>query len=41
MIGGASHIVTGDRRHLLVKGRFQGIEIVSAADFLNLVSSNF
>jgi putative PIN family toxin of toxin-antitoxin system len=31
---GATHIVTGDRRHLLPLGTFQGIAIVSAADFL-------
>lgn len=37
-IGGASHIVTGDRRHLLPLGSYQGISIVSAADFFALVS---
>ena len=31
---GATHVVTGDRRHLLPLGSFQGIAIVSAADFL-------
>jgi putative PIN family toxin of toxin-antitoxin system len=31
---GATHVVTGDRRHLLALGSFQGILIVSAADFL-------
>ncbi|MCX7427348.1 MAG: putative toxin-antitoxin system toxin component, PIN family [Planctomycetia bacterium] len=31
---GATHIVTGYRRHLLPLGSFQGIAIVSAADFL-------
>ena len=30
----ATHIVTGDRRHLLPLGSFQGISIVTAADFL-------
>lgn len=40
MIGGATHIVTGDRHHLLPKGRVQGVEIVSAAYFLKSVSSN-
>ena len=38
VVGGASHIVTGDRRHLLPMGNYQGIPIVSAADFLALVS---
>jgi putative PIN family toxin of toxin-antitoxin system len=37
--GGASHIVTGDRRHLLPLGSYQGIAIVSAADFMRLVAS--
>ncbi len=31
---GATHIVTGDRRDLLPLGDFQGIPIVTAADFL-------
>lgn len=34
---GASHIVTGDRRHLLPLGVFQGIIIMSPADFLAIV----
>ncbi len=34
VVAGATHIVTGDRRHLLPLGRFRGIPIVSAADFL-------
>jgi len=38
VVGGATHIVTGDRRHLLSLGSYQGIPIVSAADFLALVS---
>jgi putative PIN family toxin of toxin-antitoxin system len=33
---GATHIVTGDRRHLLPLGSFQGIPIVTAADFLKV-----
>lgn len=37
VVGGATHIVTGDRRHLLALGSYQGIAIVSAADFLSLV----
>jgi len=31
---GATHVATGDRRHLLPLGSFQGIAIVSPADFL-------
>ena len=38
VVGGATHIVMGDRRHLLSLGSYQGIPIVSAADFLALVS---
>lgn len=37
VVGGASHIVTGDR-HLLSLSGYQDIAIVSAADFLALVS---
>ena len=37
VVGGASHIVTGDR-HLLSLGNYQNIAIVRAADFLALVS---
>ena len=39
LVGGATHIVTGDRRHLLPLGSYQGIAIVSAADFLALVAT--
>ena len=38
VVGSATHIVTGDRRHLLPLGAYQGISIVTAADFLALVS---
>ncbi len=38
VVGGATHIVTGDRRHLLPLGSYQGISIATAADFLTLVS---
>lgn len=38
VVGGASHIVTGDRRHLLVLGSYQGISIVSATEFLSMIS---
>lgn len=39
VVGSATHIVTGDKRHLLPLGIYQGISIISAADFLILVSS--
>ena len=32
--GSATHIITGDRRHLLPLGSYQGIVIITAADFL-------
>jgi putative PIN family toxin of toxin-antitoxin system len=38
VVGGATHIVTGDKRHLLPLESYQGISIISAADFLTLVS---
>ncbi len=34
LVGGATHIVTGDKRHLLPLQNYQGILIVTAADFL-------
>jgi len=37
-IAGATHVVTGDRRHLLPLRHFQGIQIVTAAEFLSLVA---
>ena len=37
-VGGATHVVTGDRRHLLPLGSFKGIAIVTAADFLTIVA---
>lgn len=36
--GGATHIVSGDKRHLLSLGQYEDIAIVSAADFLALVA---
>ena len=36
---GATHIVTGDRHHLLRLGSFQGIPIVTAADFLKATAA--
>jgi putative PIN family toxin of toxin-antitoxin system len=38
VVGGATHIVTGDRRHLLPMGSYQGISIISPADFLTLLA---
>ena len=35
----AAYIVTGDRRHLLPLGSFQGVMIISAADFLALLQT--
>jgi putative PIN family toxin of toxin-antitoxin system len=37
VVGGATHIVTGDRRHLLPLQAYQGIAIISAATLLQLV----
>lgn len=34
LVHGATHIVTGDRKHLLPLRNYQGIFIVTAADFL-------
>ena len=39
-IVGATHIVTGDRRHLLPLGAFQGIAILTAADFLAVATTS-
>jgi predicted nucleic acid-binding protein len=39
LVGGAAYIVTGDRRHLLPLQSFQGIQIVTAADFLGMVQA--
>jgi predicted nucleic acid-binding protein len=38
-IAGATHIVTGDRRHLLPMKNYHGIQIVTAAEFLTLVAA--
>lgn len=38
-LAGATHVVTGDRRHLLPMGSFQGIRIITAAEFLKLAAS--
>lgn len=34
VVGQATHIVTGDRKHLLPLGEFQGVRIVTPAEFL-------
>ncbi|MDE0315369.1 MAG: putative toxin-antitoxin system toxin component, PIN family [Candidatus Poribacteria bacterium] len=34
VVGGATHIVTGDKKHLLPLGNYRGILIVTAADML-------
>ena len=38
VVAGATHIVTGDRRHLLPLDGYHGIRIVTAADFLATLS---
>jgi len=40
VLGGATHIVTGDQRHLLPMRSFQGIAIVTPAELLEFVSRN-
>jgi uncharacterized protein len=37
VVGEATHIITGDKRHLLPLGHYQDIAIVSASDFLAFV----
>jgi len=39
MVGGATHIITGDK-HLLGLAIYQGIEILKAADFIPLLSQS-
>ena len=36
---GATHIITGDRRHLLPLATFQGVSIMTAADFLAVATA--
>jgi uncharacterized protein len=38
-LGSATHVVTGDRRHLLPLATDQGIAIITAADFLAIAAS--
>ncbi|MBM4045859.1 MAG: putative toxin-antitoxin system toxin component, PIN family [Planctomycetes bacterium] len=40
VVGWATHVVTGDRRHLLPLGNYQGIAIVTPAEFLALVTAH-
>ncbi len=40
VVGGATHIVTGDRRHLLPLKSYQEIAIVSAAELLAEISQS-
>lgn len=40
VVGKATHIVTGDRRHLLPLGSFQGVPIVGPAAFVQLNASS-
>ena len=37
VVASATHIVSGDRKHLLPLGSFRGIHIVSPAEFLRLI----
>lgn len=37
-VAGATHLVTGDRRHLLPLGSFQGAKVVSVSEFLALAT---
>jgi predicted nucleic acid-binding protein len=39
VVGGAHYIVTGDRRHLLPLGTYQGIAIINAATLIALVAA--
>ena len=38
VVGKASHIITGDKKHLLPMRRYQNIDIVTTADFLTIFS---
>ena len=40
VVGKASHIITGDKKHLLPMRRYQNIDIVTATDFLTMFSVN-
>jgi putative PIN family toxin of toxin-antitoxin system len=38
VLAGATHLVTGDRRHLLPMVSYQGIQIVTPSEFLSLAA---
>lgn len=40
VVANATHIVSGDRKHLLPLGNYRGIPIVSPTEFLRLVDSS-
>ena len=39
VVGSATHIVSGDKKHLLPLGAYQGIRIVSPAEFLQVLAN--
>ncbi len=40
VVGNATHVVTGDKKHLLPLKEYQGISIITAADFLQLAGKS-
>jgi len=38
VVGDATHIITGDKRHLLPLVNYKGVNIISASDFLKLLA---
>lgn len=40
VVGKASHVITGNGKHLLPMRRYQNIDIVTATDFLTIFSEN-
>jgi putative PIN family toxin of toxin-antitoxin system len=40
IVGGATHIVSGDRKHLLPLAQFRGVAIVAPADFVAMVEKS-
>lgn len=40
IVSDATHIITGDKRHLLPLGNYEGIIILNATDFLALILPN-
>jgi uncharacterized protein len=39
VIGSATHVVTGDRRHLLSLRQFRGVDVIAPADLIAIVES--